>query len=51
MFDARFIRDNPEVFDKSLKRRGFKVNVDQILDYYRDYTFGIATLYIGDKIE
>ena len=44
MFDARFIRDNPEVFDKSLKRRGFNVNVDQILDYYKDYTLALTNL-------
>jgi len=44
MFDAKFIRDNPEVFDKSLKRRGFNVNVDQILDYYKDYTLALTNL-------
>ena len=44
MFDARFIRDNPEVFEKSLRRRGFKVNVDQILDYYKDYTLALTNL-------
>ena len=44
MFDAKFIRDNPEVFDKSLKRRGFNVNVDQILDYYKDYTLALTSL-------
>ena len=44
MFDVKWIRDNSDIFYKSIERRGLKIDIKQIIKIYNQYTSVLTEL-------